>query len=754
MIAAAAVFLTALGLIAWKVSVAIQVGPGWDTYAFLSNAAEFAGRGFGYTEPHRPPALPVLVSLVFRAVGLRQDAIQWVDGALTLSGILAAYLLMRRRFEPVLSAAGALAVLAVSPLWAYLGVGYTDTAAIALCTWLLLVVIKATEDNPVWFLAAGPLFVSTVMMRFTAILFAFVCVVWMGFRSSFFRHARVIAVSALLGIGVYLPAASYYVRRFGEPLFPFIVAFGFSEAVTVPGGEGATNSALYYLTRTPVFLGPEPLAILTVFVLLVALASLLTAAGGYFEKARLGWKRFAFAAAWMAPAVVAQFVGGFALRQLTIPIAFFGLWRMLAPRSGDRRTLPEYALDATMVTWLAVYVDFHGHQGILVPRYFITMAVPLIYLVLRGWDLASSRLAIAAAAPDRPGQSPVVRWLVTGFLLLIVAAALVTTVAITPRTPDKLVASAADTAAWLSTQPDVASRPIFSDLWPLSAWYLRQNVRPMPSYEATAAFAHELDKADAGYFVTIRSRRYGGFDEAFRSPSAVVLRRSAEATAAAPRVQYLGKAWDNYLEQLTDFDFYLMSTAGRYGWEGSAFIDEYSAAELLERDAVAIYGAKWRSRADGEKQLQRYVEQGGSIVFDGSQNLDGLTYSMAGTVAFDAIVRRDTLAPDARLEVSPAFAKAHALDPVIASPFVDETGGVWAGASYVERPGTAPLKTLVSAQGKPVVSYRDVGKGRVYYVGYNLPWHAFNKDNASEAALVRAIFADAIEHSRAARKAE
>jgi len=62
------------------------------------------------------------------------------------------------------------------------------------------------------------------------------------------------------------------------------------------------------------------------------------------------------------------------------------------------------------------------------------------------------------------------------------------------------------------------------------------------------------------------------------------------------------------------------------------------------------------------------------------------------------------------------------------------------------------MHTLVSAAGKPVISYRDVGKGRVYYVGYNLAWHAFSKKNDSEAALIRAVFADAIAHSRAAKE--
>jgi len=752
-LAAAIVTVAAAALITWKVLAQITAGPRWDTYAFLANAAEFAGKGFGYTELHRPPVLSLLTSLVFRLVGLRVEAIQWVDGALTLSCVIAVYLLMRRRFEPGLSAAGALMLLAVAPLWSFVGVGYTDTAAIALCAWLLLVLVKATEDHPYWFLLAGPLFVCAVMTRYTAILFAFACIVWIALRASFFRHAWMLLVSALLGAMLYIPAALFYVHRFGEALFPFLVAFGFSENVMVPGGEVTTESAANYLLRAPTLLGPPPLAVLTLFVLLVGLAALLTALGSYFDEVRPGFKRFVYAAVWVTPAVLAQLGGGMALRQLTIPIAVFGLWRTFAQRDARRRTLANSALDATMVAWLALYVDFHGHQQFLVARYFIAMAIPLIYLLLRGWDLTASKLGSAAVGDESRG-SALVRWGVTGLLIAVVGTFLLVDVRTTPRVPENdIVASAQQAAVWLKSRPDAAEARVVSDIWPYAAWYMRNDVRPMPSFEASAAYGHELDKNDDAYYVTTEPRRFSGFAEAFRTPDAIVLARNSEPTQTLPKIQYLGKSWDNYLEELTGFNFYLMSTAGRYGWEGSAFLDSLSSDELAASDAVAVYGVKWHSRADGERALQRYLENGGSVVFDGSQNLADPAFAIGGTVVFDAVVNQDTLPKNAQVSLDPVFAREHGLDPIVASPFVDEGGGAWSGASYVERPTTPPLGVLAWAGGRPLVSYRDVGRGRVYFLAYNLAWHAFNKGNASEAALVRAIFDDAVRHAKDAKEA-
>jgi hypothetical protein len=42
------------------------------------------------------------------------------------------------------------------------------------------------------------------------------------------------------------------------------------------------------------------------------------------------------------------------------------------------------------------------------------------------------------------------------------------------------------------------------------------------------------------------------------------------------------------------------------------------------------------------------------------------------------------------------------------------------------------------------VATRQIGKGRVYWIGYNLVWHAFLTENADEQALIQAVFEDAL----------
>lgn len=744
-LALAATMVIAASAIIWKVTVAIRVGPRWDTYAFLANAAEYAGKGFGYAEPHRAPLLPWLTSLVFRANGLSVTAIQWIDGILTLTAVPAMYLLLRRRASPVMSAAAALSLLCVTPLWEYVGIGYTDTAAIALSLWLVLSVIAGTEVDPRWLLVSGPLFTAAVMMRYTALLVAFPLLVWLALRSSLFRHARPISFAVLLGVATYLPAARYYHREFGDALFPFVVAFGFSEAVSAPGSGTAAGSGWYYLTRSPVLFGPSSLALVTVFVVAMAGVALAVSVGRHLDSRRLRTRGVLFAVAATALAVVAQLQSGLALRQMTLALAVFALWRAAGPRDDRGLIAAGPALDATMAAWLVAYIDLHGHQQVIDPRYFIPMAVPLIHFTVRGLSEAGRSIGdLLDSTSRRTPPAGVVPRAATLLFVLYVACSLAWTIRATGLKPDPYLADAREASRWLAGRPDIQTATTFSDYWPITAWTTRSGVHPMPSFEDSRAFAHELAKSDADYYLTLSDRDFDHFTTAARKGSVSVLSRSEEETRATPRVLYLGKSWDNYLEQLTGFSFFLDSTAGRYGWEGTAFLDGPSPAYLARYDVVAVYGAKWRDRRAGERALRDYVEKGGTVIIDASKNLDGLTFPLVDTVVLDSVVRRRVMPETASIDVDDEFAAAHGLGGIDASSFVDENGGRWSGASYQAPPGKAEAKVLASAGGRPIVSVRTIGQGRVFYVGFNLAWHAFSKHNSDEAALVSAVFDEAL----------
>ena len=200
---------------------------------------------------------------------------------------------------------------------------------------------------------------------------------------------------------------------------------------------------------------------------------------------------------------------------------------------------------------------------------------------------------------------------------------------------------------------------------------------------------------------------------------------------------YLGAGWENYLEHLGGYDFYLQHSEGDYDVEGSRFYDAFTLDELKRYPAVVGFGGMWHNRGVAERLLMAYVEQGGTLVLDASGNL-AEPYRLDGSVLFDTVIPRELVPSNATVRVDPAFAAgdARARDHP-PSPWISETGEPWYGAGYSALPGSAPLKVLATLGGKPLVAERRWGKGRVIWVAYNLPFHAKLSGNAGEAPSSR-----------------
>lgn len=740
-------------LIAFKTLAQVRVGPGWDTYAFLVNAAEFAGKGVGYTELHRPPFLSFLVSIVFRFAARDASVIQWADAAFSLAAIVGFYLLLVRRFSALKSATGALALLAFPPLWDYVGTGYTDLASVALSMWTLLFLTKATEEDARWYLAVAPVFVLAILTRYTALLFAFPMALWIVFRARPFRDAGRIAGGVALAIATYVPAGIMYHRRFSDMLFPFAVALGAvqdTSAVTPVTAAGLLGTGLTAQVKSLASLVlPSPVSPLAWLVVIGALAGLISRALPP-NRSRLHWGRLLLSASAVAGLAYALVEGGLFAGQFLIPVVVYLVWRWVGPRDiggADPRTPRGAALAGVMVAWGLAYADFHALDLFRVPRYVIMVAPTLVFLCLLGWDswsktLGDPRARVAGNAPRRTATA----WLYAPLVVLVLSSAALNA-AHTSWTPDSLVVGARSTARWLvRNDPRVSSKIVYSDLWPLTAWYLGSTAGPMPFFTDLEAFDHELEKSAAAYYVTTRTRSFRGYDDVNESQGVTVLRRDpAVLPRPLPRVLYLGRSWQNYLERLTGYRIYLDFDAGRYGWEGTAYIDAFTPERLARYPVVAAYGVRWHQRDRIEAMLAEYVRNGGSLIFDASRNMGDPPFVLSDSILFGHLIRRDEIKPDVSLVVEPWFRERHPdLGRIDADPFVDEGGGRWFGAVYEPVRATSPVRVLARLDGKPAVVMQTLGKGRIYWVSYNLVWHAQLTDNRSEKRLVWAIVHDAL----------
>lgn len=730
-------------LVAWKVWAQVRLGGGWDTYSFLANAAHFAGKSIGYDEPVRPPLLSLLTSVVFRVSPLAVWPIQVVDGVMSASGVVALYLLLRRRVEQTAATISSLAVLAFQPVWTWVGVGYSDVAAMSLTVWAIYFTVRATEDDPRWYIAAFPMLVLASLTRVTALLAIFALLLLFAMRGRPFAHARYIALGVLSAVVVYLPAALYYSGRFGDALFPYLANLNLANELASRGAVG---------------FGTEPGGWALMPGILVASLTWLALSGAVGTASRTSEGRRA-GTRWRVPLLVAavgviavsQASGGIMARQASIPIGIYLAFRALARREDtgplEGRPTASAALDAAMIVLMLAYVDFHGHHPVRVWRYLVTVAPTYVFLLAVGWSTIAESVGRTLEA-IRPGNERAGREIAWGALVVALSVLLAFEVSETVRqSPDPVVVGAAAASEWIDDRTPSAENPvIYSDLWPITSWYVGRETRAMPRFPDPRAYAHELQKRDAAYYMTLGTDTYAPtFAPLYRSDPVTVLGKVVPNDARNPSIRYLGKAWENYLEVIDDFKVDLYYDGGLEGWVGSVFMDAYSADELRRYNAVAVYRVRWYDRGRAESTISDYVESGGSLIIDASGNLDGAAYPLLDTILFDTVIRRQQVPENATLSPAGAFAERH---PELASAapgrWVDEAGGPWFGASYTPVPGTPPGEVLLRLDGSPAATLQRVGKGRVYWISSNLMWHAFKLGSASERSMVAAVIDEAV----------
>jgi hypothetical protein len=169
----------------------------------------------------------------------------------------------------------------------------------------------------------------------------------------------------------------------------------------------------------------------------------------------------------------------------------------------------------------------------------------------------------------------------------------------------------------------------------------------------------------------------------------------------------------------------------------SAYIDDYSAAELARYPALVLLGYRYLDRTQAWATIDAYVRGGGSLYVDtGWQYVDP---------DWDLGAPAPSVLPVNELRWGALDPSA----PVMASGVPDGSwgpmtyggaGAGWgassAGVSSV-RQGAQPLVTV---GGRVVVARQEVGRGRVVWSGMNLIAHAARAGSPAEDSFVAGLF--------------
>lgn len=715
-------------------------GNSFDPYAFLAQGLTMAGKST-YFEVGRPPVLPFILSLFFRAGITSETIIFYIDAAFLLLGVLGFYYLLRLRFGRTLSLLGALLFISFPDLILYATFGFTDIMAVALSVWTLYFAILAVEKNSRWYWLLFPLFVITFLTRFTAGLMLIPIAFYILARGRVMATMKHIALGiALAAIPIVIDIA-YYVRVAG-PDASAQLTFPLSVAGQAPGElTKAIGTRAYYLTHLPTLVSRStPALALLLPLAAVGFAALLFGLVRTRSKDSPLFLSLAVAGAGVALIAYLIYVR---LNFLLIAALLLALFLVVAKMFSF--STKDVSIDLTMLLWLLVFLVFHSQLPVKTSRYFITMIPGIAFFTILGLD--AIRRVIGRVVPVKPvryGLGAVLAAVVAALIVLSTSASLA--YAYSHKTWE--VKGVKEAAIWLKgrlSEKDV----VYSDYWVAYAWYLRQDIKAMPTFEGDPReFANELYKANADYYVAFGARALPGYTLVNKSGEMTVYKKTAPPPNK-PRVFLIGRGIDHYLEDELDFQIYLIRAKSPFPDISSylsvsrTFVDGYTLRDLRRYPVLLLYDFRWHDLEAAERLLESYAAAGGTIILDASGNTGTASYDLRNKTFLDTNILPSTLPKTGRVEIQKS-SLSRGVDRSSFAAFVSETGDEWGGTTYEASVGGAPLTDLVSVAGRPLVSARPVGKGRLILVGYNFFFHAFRAKNEPEKQLIRNLFQAAL----------
>jgi len=204
-----------------KIKIQLVIGPTYDTYDFLANAAEFAGKSIGYSDL-RPPFISYLISIVFRFDGLSVAPIFIIDGIFYILGTIGLFLLLKLRFNSLYSFLGSLLYATFPILLTYVAVGFPELSSISISIWALYFAVLAVKRDSKFFFISFPLAMLAFLTKFNQALIIFPLFLYILINWKNIKNHRNIAFGIAISSLIIVPVLIYYSFKYGNPIFPFL----------------------------------------------------------------------------------------------------------------------------------------------------------------------------------------------------------------------------------------------------------------------------------------------------------------------------------------------------------------------------------------------------------------------------------------------------------------------------------------------------------------------------------------------------
>ncbi|HOI40370.1 MAG TPA: glycosyltransferase family 39 protein [Methanobacterium sp.] len=474
------ILIILVGLITyWRVILQLYLWPAYDTYDLLANAAQFAGKGIGYSDLLRPPLLPFLTSIYFMFDGLDMSAILAIDGLLHIFGCVGLYLLLKERFSPLISFIGGL-LYATSPLiLVNAAVGYNDVPSISLGIWVLYLTYLGVNRNSRFFYIVFPLAMLAFLTKYNMALLIFPIFFYILISWNQIKRPKDIMGGMFLGGMVLVPVLLFFSMKFGNPILPFMSFFGTSGGQSTSIHFAYNPDSLYFVKRLPLYMGKN--AILIIFSIFL---SLLFYAYKKMDNIRAfsldtliknGNRTKLIIILVLTTILIATFGK---LHYIWSEVILFAILYLMHQVSSEWGW--DCNLDLLFLSWFATFFIFHSAYVTKDHRYFVYMIPPIIYFLVRGlsfsmemfrYNFKNKNLTLYAFSA------------ILVILMILFTFSQFNYIEKTNMGNKLFNEEVRDASNWLKNyDPDYKSKVIYADYWAMFAWHLKMDVGKMPTF--------------------------------------------------------------------------------------------------------------------------------------------------------------------------------------------------------------------------------------------------------------------------------
>lgn len=477
-----ATLILIMGLITYyRFEIQLNIGPAWDTYDFLANAAEFSGKSIGYTSLERPPLLPFLTSIIFRFTGLYTDAIFIIDGLMFIFGCMGIYLLFKTRFGPITSFLGALIFVTAPIVISSVCTGFSDISSVSISIWAIYFTILAVQRNSKFFYISFPLLTLAFLTRYSAALIVLPIFLYLLINHEKIKHYKDLFIGIILAFLPIIPIILFFYSKFHNPLYPFETFFGSSEGTLLTQHFAYNPDQLFFIKNMPFYMGNESIAVFLIIILgfLIFISRRIKKISLYFKSTLtiISANKLKLVILLLTLFISILTFGKvhYILSELIFFIFCISFYMLLK----DMR-FGNLDLDLLFLSWFFTYLIFNSTFLVKVDRYFLSMTPAVVYFLIRGFQFTTDQLGLKIRNLNLSN------YILTLILIIMMLISIISYLpGIYNENHDFKVINEEVIAAsnWLvNYDSNHKNKIIYSDYAQYFAWYLHQDVGQMPAF--------------------------------------------------------------------------------------------------------------------------------------------------------------------------------------------------------------------------------------------------------------------------------